>query len=432
MKLSKKFSQIKPALIRHLVARNSAPYERVLKAIRAQGDIWITAQGTYMAWWQRRENALLKITVSEGRCRADVSLENAVIEKFPDRFLDSATLPCPETTFSGQVWITIDRALEKKELLIEILKREGILNFRIAETGDFMLSQAELGDLLDQIEARMRRRQGRPLEDDIKAIRQIVRDKLAACRLPLLRVWYHPRLNGVVFRAVFSARYDVDRAIINLAHIRMLEQKYDAPSTFYLRAFCPFYGDEEIKKLAAQSWCPEIALHGEFLTNAGKYGDEIKAAEAEKRYLEELTGRPIWGVGMHGGELTHNRSENTDAAIRQAGLRYDTTIRAGSTDGYFFPVKKLVGGSFSGSYNLPHALADVNTPARQDYDRLFYEQALAKMEQVYRQNGVFVMMLHPEYFGFFSYLSRPKSLSSLLKFLIQYLSSNRSNGANHR
>lgn len=415
--LPQKLQRIQRALVRHLVAKNSQPYEQILQYVRAHGDIWITSQGAYMAWWQEREQATCRVIVSEGMCRVQTSLKNAVIEKFPGQFLEESTIPCEQTNYSGEVWLTLDRAIEKKEILIEILKREGILNFRVANEGEFMLSHQEVDPLLEEIEERWRQQHGRWLEADVAAIRQVVIDKLTSRQLPLLRVWYHPRVNGSVTKAVFSPRFDVDRAITNLAHIRALENRYDVPSTLYIRAFCPFYSAEEITRIAAAPWCSEIALHGEFVTHARYYGDEFKAAIAEKTHLEKLTGRSVVGVGMHGGELSWNRSEHTDEVIQKAGLLYDTTPRPAH---YYFPFKKILQGQLSQSYALSHALSDVNVPVGKDYDKVFYEQAVAKMDEIYHQHGVFVLMMHPEYFGFFSYLAQPKNWQPLVKFSAGY------------
>jgi hypothetical protein len=446
MKLGQKLSQVIPSLLRHLTARNSQPYEQILRHIRTREDIWVVSQGEYMSWWLKRENASLKITVSEGRCQIDTSLENAVIEKFPGEFLDLPIVFCEETKFSGEVWITLDSVLEKKELLIELLKREGIFNFRIADEGEFMLSQKDVGPLLEEIDTGLHKGEGRLSEDNVRAIRQIVIDKLAARRLPLLRIWYHPRVDGIIIRAVFSSRFDVDRAITNLAHIRALEKKYDVQSTLYLRLSCPFYTSDAIKKLASRPWCSEIALHGEFITHARQYGDEFRAAEVEKTYLEKLTGRSVLGVAMHGGELSYNRSEDTGDAIQKAGFLYDTTpgrLR------YYFPFKRIVNGQISESYTFPHALSDfslfpfkfakkvvngkvhksysfsdtlskVKVASIQDYSQVFYEKTIAKMNEVCEQNGIFVITLHPAYFGFFTYLAHPRNWAPLFKFLLSY------------
>lgn len=421
MKLLQKLSQVKPAFVRHVASSNVEPYEQILKYVRTYDDVWIAAQGEYMAWWQQRENASLAITVFDGRCRVQTSLEHAVLEKFPGEFLKTYEVDCPETAFAGEVWITIDSALEHKEILIEILKREGILNYKIAERGPFMLCRQDVGELLAEIKDRVRERQGRLLEADVSTIRQVVLDKLAVQRLPLIRVWYHPRRNGRVIRMVFSARYDVDRAITNLGQIRALEQKYDAPSTLYMRSFCPFYSDQDVAYLAAQPWCSEIALHGEFVTNGrNHYGDEIKAAAAEKIHLEKVTDRPVLGVGMHGGELSGNVSPQTEQAMEQAGFLYDTTPRPRR---YYFPYRPAVNGHLSTTYSFPHALSDVNISPGRRYGREFYEQARAKFDEIYEQNGIFVLMLHPVYFGFWAYLAKPRNWLPLLKFMMNYVKS---------
>jgi hypothetical protein len=404
-------------MIKHVMMNNYSPYEEILRHMKSRADIWTVSQGEYMAWWLEREDATLEIVVSDGTCRADTSLENAVIESFSGEFLDSPITPCPETEFSGEVWFTIDNRLAKKELLAELLKREGILNFRVAEAGEFFLSQAELGPLLEDIHSKLHQR-GRFFEEDVSAVRQVVIDKLAVYNLPLLRIWYHPRIDGVVTKAVFSPRYDVDRAITNLAHIRALEEKYGVSSTLYLRAFGPFYGDQAIKEVAAEPWCSEIGLHGEFVTNAHAYGGELEAALEEKEHLEKLIGRPVLGVCMHGGELSSNTSKSTHDVIQKAGFLYDTT----SSLHYYFPFKRPVAGQLSNSYCLVHALGDIKIPAHRNYGQMFSKEVMAKMDEVYEQSGVFVLLLHPVYFGFGAYLCNPRNWASLVGFLSDYIS----------
>lgn len=415
-KLGRKLSQIARIVRRHLTMQTLEPYEQVLKYVSARGGIWTASQGEYMSWWRKRENATLKIVVSDGVCQAHTSLENGVIEKWPGEFLSSSAVPCPETKLSGEVWITIDSTLEKKDLLIEILRREGILNFRVAAEGEFMLSRQEMAPVLEQIHPAFHEWQGQFLADHVRAVRQIVARKLAAKRLPLLRIWYHPRVNGIIPRAVFSPRHDVDRAITNLAYVRGLEVRYGASSTLYVRAFGLFYGDKEIKEVTASPWCPEIALHGEFATNARQYGDEFKAACAEKAHLEELVGHPVIGVSMHGGELTNNRSENTADVIQKAQFLYDTTPASQDC----FPYRPLVREQLSNSYCLVHNLGDISITANREYRREFYEQVIAKMDEIYAQNGVFVLMLHPIYFGFWAYLSQPRNWIPFVRLFLRY------------
>jgi hypothetical protein len=405
-----------------MVAHNLEPYEQILKYIRSRRDIWITAQGEYISWWQKREKALLKIILTNGISEIYTSLENAVIEKFPGEFFTSSAINCPETNYNGEVWITIHENVEKKDLLVELLKREGILNFQIGSVGPFMLCQEKVGSLLAEIEAKLQRNEFL-CEADVNAVRQLVINELARYNLPLWRIWYHPQVDGVIFQAVFSPRYDVDRAITNLAKIRRLEINYKASSTFYIRAFCPFYSDKEVRELAAKPWCSEIALHGEFVTNARHYGNEFEAAKAEKEHLEKLIGRSVNGVSMHGGELTYNRSENTANVIQNVELIYDTT----APFYYYFPFKKFVNGRLSKFYTLCNTMSDVRLLANQNYGRALYEQTIARMDKVYEQHGIFVLLLHPEYFGFISYLAQPKNILRLARFCWQYLMVNKLN-----
>ncbi len=382
----RKLQSVWPAARRHLLGRNAHPYTRILQTICAQEDIWVTTQGDYIQWWRQRETIHLSIHVSQGQCHVHVSSPCAVIEHFPGEFLapeflESKSIVCAQSTFTGECRITIDSAIKHKGTLIEILKREGILNYQIASEGDFLLSSAELDPLLEQVNARLQARKDQPDEDDVRAIRNLVIKKLASHNLPLLRVWYHPRVQGRVPRAVFSPRYDVDRAITNMRRIRAIEQKYGVESTFYLRAFCPFYTDADVEALASMSWCPEIALHGEFVTNGRVYGDELKAAIAEKAHLERIVRSPIRGVGMHGGELTNNSTESTIEALRGAVLHYDTTPRP--YPGNYLPFRRIIEGKYSNVFGLPHALSDVNIEADRHYGQSFYKATVDMMRQVY-------------------------------------------------
>lgn len=407
-----KLKQMKRTVLRHLMMENYKAYEQVLKHIRARGDIWMISQGEYMAWWQRREKATLRIIVSDGMCKVESSLENAVFERFPGEFMSSGVMQCEEARFSGEVWLTVDSTLEKRELLIEVLRREGILNFTVAKEGEFLLSHEEMEALLEEIDTKLHER-GRLFEADIAALRQVVVDKLSERGLPLLRIWYHPRIDGTIVKAVFSPRYDVDRAITNMARIRELEQKYGVTSTLYLRASCPFYSDRDIKTLASSAWCTEIGLHGEFVRHSQRYGDESSAAKAEKKHLERLVGRPVIGLCMHGGELTSNVSEDTLDAVERAGFLYDTT----SGMHYYFPARPAVNGRMRNVYQLNHTFGDIRVSPGRHYARDFHEEVIEEMDEVYEKNGVFVLLLHPIYFDFFSYFFHPKNFAGLVRFL---------------
>jgi hypothetical protein len=470
MSVGQKLVQILPFLARNLVTNEARPYARALAQIRQRPDVWTPSQGEYVAWWQAREQADLEVAIVDGQCHVFLSLENGVIERFPADsvteagpdwpardFVTTARVPCPETTHRGPVWVTIDGGVHKKELLIELLRREGILNLRTGSEGAFVLSQEDVGSLLDEVEARMNRPHMASFEEQAGQLLQIVRHKLATRGLPLFRAWYHPRLDGTVVRAVFTVRLDVDRAISNLPRIRAIETKHDVSSTFYIRLDCPFYSERAVRKLATKPWCSELALHGEFVTHATTHGDEVAAARADKSRLETLIGRTVTGVSMHGGEMTSNKSRHTSEAIERAGLGYDTTMGATKhlfpfrgisyeggesgqgpsgvrVNGYhtlplglgdygllpFKPVRRYIDGRLVRNHTLAGFLRQVPGSWR-NHKRVFYEAIMAKMEAVYQGNGVFLLVLHPSYFGFLAYLVRPRNILRVLAFLPAYL-----------
>ena len=423
----RKLQRVQPAAMRHLLAHNIRPYTRILQSICAQEEIWNTTQGDYMKWWRERETMRFSVHVAAGQCQVLAASPRAEIELYQGpmtehEFLEETTVACPQSDFSGECVITIDPTMQHQATLIEFLRREGVLNYRVGqpgEEGDFFLAAAELDPLLAPVYERMMQHIDQPVPTDVAAVMEIVRQKLAQRGLPLLRVWYHPRINGRVMMAVFSPRYDVDRAISNMARIRRLERRFGVESTFYIRAFCPFYADADVEELASKPWCPEIALHGEFLTNSRVYGDEFRAAVAERAHLERTAGVRVEGVGMHGGELTKNRTATTSAVTAATALHYDTTPRP--YYGNYLPSRRLVNGKFSNTFGLPHSLSDVEIDVNAHYGKTFYTATMQMMREIREANGVFVLMVHPEYFGFFSYLARPANLRALLHYMMGYI-----------
>jgi hypothetical protein len=253
----------------------------------------------------------------------------------------------------------------------------------------------------------------------VYCVRRAVVDRLGQRNLPLIRVWYHPIVNGKVIKAVLSVRYDVDRAITNMPMIWALERKYGATSTAHLRAFGPFYGRREIRALASlsQSKRIELALHGEFVANAARYGGQLQAALAEKKHLEHITGMSVQGVSIHGGELVSNWTKDTRDIIESAGFLYDTTFWAGH-----FPFRRLTqNGRLEKTYRLYVGIRDIEVPYSDHYAENLYNEAMHKIELVAQQNGVLVMMMHPEYFGYFTYLFKPTNLIKIFRFLPVYL-----------
>jgi hypothetical protein len=212
-------------------------------------------------------------------------------------------------------------------------------------------------------------------------------------------------------------------------------------------------------------------LHGEFVDHAAQHGGEAAAALADKTHLETLTGRPITGVAMHGGEMSSNQSRHTVEAIEHAGLEYDTTMGAtklllpfrgianersekGNGERHpgarvhsyytfplglgdysllpFKPTRRNVNGRLVREHTLVSFLRQIPGSWR-DHQRVFYDKILAKMEAVYEGSGVFLLVLHPSYFGFLAYLIRPKNLVRIVSFLWAYLGARggASRGRNH-
>ena len=409
------FKLLKNSIRRHLTMRSYEPYEKLLSHLQARGDIWMISQGEFLDWWLKRESATLRVICAEGKVRAETDLEGAVIEKSPGEFFESGQVAYETDRPDGELVVTIDETLPRRELLVEALKQEGILNFRFGTQGGVFLGK-ELSPLLQEIEEKLDGVDGYLLLGDTARVRQRVVEQLKGA--PLLRVWYHPRVEGRVMKAVFSPRFDVDRAITNLHRIRELEQRYGTTSTLYVRAFCPFYSRRRVKSLARKEWCSEIGLHGEFVRNAAVFGDEIRAAQAERAEVEALTGRSIRGVCMHGGEgMGRGKcTANTTTATDRAGLLYDTTTARPA----FFPSRRLVDGVLGSTFALGHTFCDIYAAPDRRYGKELYEGALEAMNRIYAHNGVFVLQLHPVYFGFLRYLLHPINWWPLGTFLVSF------------
>lgn len=408
---------VKRAIGRHLRMKSLCPYEQVLEEVRSRGDVWMTSQGAYMAWWEKRQRALLEIAVSQGEFVAKCDLENAVLERFPHEFLASDRGSCPNTFFSGKLQLTIDVTLERKHLLIDALQREGITNLTVGKEGEFLLSH-KLDDILERMEGHLRRRELSDYDQTILSIRDTVATLLAGHGLPLVRIWYHPRIHGKIIKAVFSPSYDVDRAITNLPKILQLEQRFGASSSVYVRVSHPFYQDKDIQMLASVSPLVDIALHAELASHARHHSSELVTAQTDKAHLERVVDRPVSGVSIHGGELIRNSGRTTWRAIEGCAFLYGKSHRCLP---YYFPCRRLnERGQLGTTYSLYCQFRDLDL-AHTDYARAFYKEAMRSLERVLQHSGVFVMDLHPEYFGPFAYLLNPRNFARLVRFAPTYL-----------
>jgi hypothetical protein len=413
------------AVSRHSKMKNWLAYERVIREVAAMDDVWAVSQGEYIAWWQRRAEANLTLTVANGQCLAETDLEGGVLERFAGHFLEGnrASIPCPAARFAGRVTWVVDPSLRQRELLWEILTREGIRNLCLGSEQDneeppWWLSH-ELDPLLDQMGGSLQPPRWEAFEAGVEALRQELVARLESRGLPLIRLWYHPRRSGHVVRVVFSPRFDVDRAITTMLHIWGLEKRYGVTSTAYVRPFCPFYAEEDIRCLAGQSRKHEIALHGEFVHHANEFGSERAAAQVEKARLEAIIGRPVTGVSLHGGELFANAHQRIWPIIEETGFVYDT---AHGPLPYYLPYRLLTAdGSLEKTYRLRYHFRDIGVSRDGDFEANFYNDAMRVLDEVRDHGGVMVLLLHPEYYGFRSYLARPGNLFRLFRFLPIYL-----------
>ena len=156
-------------------------------------------------------------------------------------------------------------------------------------SGELLLSH-ELDPLLANMETHLRK--GVPAYDqDILRVRDIVTAMLAERGLPLIRVWYHPQVNGRVTQAVFSPRYDVDRAITDMPRSSAQSAKYGASSTMYIRTDQPFYRDADIVALDTSRRTHNRPARRACLAR-GTLWRGHGGAQAEKAHLERVIGRP--------------------------------------------------------------------------------------------------------------------------------------------
>ena len=409
---------LKRAFDRLFKIRLYRPYHKVLEQVAAREDVWMASQGEYVTWWRNRSHASLRIAVYENTMTACTDVEGAVLEAHPGEFLTSNQVACENCSFSGDVQWVIDETLERKHLLVDALQREGIMNVSEGVESAFLLSH-ELDELLERMEAHLRGGDLGAYDQDILEVREVVVARLAERGLPLVRIWYHPRVDDRTIKAVFSTRYDVDRAIANMPKILKLEHQFGMASTLHVRVQHPFYADAEVTRIVARHKPAEIALHAEFARHARLYGGERAAGQATKAHLEEVLGRPVLGVSVHGGELMFNR-QNAWAHIEQCGFLYGVNGPAP----YWHPYRRLTEeGQLERTYYLRAQFSDIfleRVPFRR-FRAAFVERALQTLDQAAAHGGAFVLLMHPCYFGLLSYLLDVKSLVRFLKFLPTYL-----------
>jgi hypothetical protein len=406
------------AILRHRLVKNRRPYEALLEHAASRGDVWFATQREVAAWWEARGAAALDIRVAEpGSIRVSCALTDAVAEidgkelRFPP-FDHPVAAGVP----AGALEISYHCSSMYQDFAREIF----------AHLGYGHVAPTFIDDVADvrkaALDPYLRKLCETAVEhqffggEEIAAVRAAVRAAHERRGVPELRIWSLPRRDGRPYRAALSPRFDVDKAIVNMPIIHELEGKYGARSTAYVRPCGPFYGAREIRRYLAGIGANEMALHGEFVTTSGRFGDEFKAAAGEKRLLEYITGAEAAGVCMHGGELNSNLTENTRMAIEGAGFKYETMYR----NGYFHPLHLPAGVIPMRTLSIGQHFADLDVAPGPEFQRELERELIERFDRAAAEGGVFVPVLHPLYFDLGRYLSRVENLYRLASFMPGY------------
>ncbi|MFA4948256.1 MAG: hypothetical protein WC674_07095 [Candidatus Krumholzibacteriia bacterium] len=406
------------SFLRHHHVKNRFPYESLLRRVDAHGDAWKAPQREVAAWWEARGAAELDLRVTEqGTLRVSCALKDAVVE------IDGKELRVPPFTHPvsssippGAIEISYHCASVDQDFAREIFGHLGYGHVASAYLDDVAdIKMAAIEPLLARLRdmANIHQRYG---EGEIAGVRAAVRTAHESRGIPELRLWTLPQRDGRPYRVCVSPRFDVDKAIVNMPLIHELEGRYGMRSTAYLRPCGPFYGAREIRRSVQEIGGNEIALHGEFVTTAKRFGDEFKAAAGEKRLIEYITGMEASGVCMHGGELSSNLSQNTRAAIEAAGFKYETMYR----NSYFHPLHLPSGMKPMRTLSIGQHFADLNVKPGPDFRRELEKSLVDRFEQAAAVGGVFVPVLHPLYFDLVHYLSRAENICRLGAFMPGY------------
>jgi hypothetical protein len=406
------------AILRHHYVKNRLPYEGLLRRVDEHGDAWKAPQREVAEWWEARGAAELDLRVSEpGALSVSCALKDAVVE------IDGRELRVPPFVHPvssgippGAIEIRYHCASVDQDFAREIFGHLGYGHVAPAYLDDAAdIRMAALEPLLARLRdmANLHQRYG---EDEIAGFRAAVRAAHERRGIPELRLWTLPQRGGRPYRVCVSPRFDVDKAIVNMPLIHELEGRYGMRSTAYIRPCGPFYGAREIRRYLREIGENEIALHGEFVTTAGRFGDEFKAAAGERKLLEYIIGRDVSGICMHGGELSSNYSPNTRAAIEAAGFRYETMYR----NSYFHPLHLPSGMRPMRTLSIGQHFADLNVKPGPGFKRELERSLIDRFGQAAAVGGVFVPVLHPLYFDLAHYLSGVENLFRLGAFMPGY------------
>jgi hypothetical protein len=410
---------LKRAIDRQVYMRDRPVYAELLQHIDLKGDVWKVPQNEVADWWEKRQACALEIEVAGGTLKVTSPLEESVVE------VDGRELRVPpfQSTPSrrledGRVTLTYRYSGKYVYLVREVVCHLGYGHIVPAPDG----AKADIpGEELEPHLEKLHETsvQGHFFsEDSLSAIRGIIDLAHHRAGLPSLRVWTLPHRSGRPYRSCVSVRFDVDKAICNLPSIHELEARHGLRSTVYLRPTGYFYGEREIRRYCAMSFGAEIALHGEFVSTATRLGgDEIDAARLEKKRLEEIAGREVVGVCMHGGELHENRTPRSREAIQQARFKYETLYRRL----YFHPLHLSTGESVRPTLSVGEHYMDMYAPLDRSFSKHFRGALMDQFSRAEATGGILVPVFHPLYFDVFNYLRQPSNLVRFATFVPKYV-----------
>ena len=408
------------AITRNRYVRNRSAYRELLAHIETHGDVWKAPQREVAAWWQRRQGATLDLRVAEhGTLEVRCGLEGSVVEIGGNELrVPPFTSPVSSSLPTGATEITFHCDPADQDFAREIFAHLGYAHVTPVYLNDVAdVKQETLKPIFARLRdmANVHQRYG---EEDIAALRAAVRAAHERHGVPELRLWTLPHRDGLPYRVCVSPRFDVDKAIVNMPLIHDLEGSHGMRSTAYVRPCGPFYGAREIGRYLERLGGNEIALHGEFVTTARRrFGDEFKAAAAEKRLLEFITGEEAAGVCMHGGELSYNMSQSTRPAIEAAGFKYETMYR----NSYFHPLHLPNGLATLRTLTIGQHFADLNVKPGRDFAEELLASLVDRFSKASAVGGVFVPVLHPLYFDLAHYLANVENLFRLGAYMPRYV-----------
>ncbi len=404
-------SMFRRAIDRHRHMQLFSPYREFLQHVVSQSDLWSVSQAEFAQWWASRDRASLDFVFdAQPRVTVRADLEGAVLE-IGDGELRALpqSLECGPSAFRPSLSVPASQV----ELTRTILKHLGQAHVEVRtgpDEGTTVFSRL----LHDYLEAGVVEARAYPVSV-IDALRDATRDAHRQAGLPPLRLWTLPRdAAGRPYRVAYSPRFDVDKAMVNVAMISELHAKFGIRGTFYVRPMGVFYGQPEIQRWAPRILEDEIALHGEFVTTAEqRFGDEVEAAKGEKRILEEWIGAEAVGVCTHGGELRTNQTANTPRATDEAGFLYETTFYPRS---YFLPMFLPCPTGIRTTLTMLRHQDDVSLPLDSSFGLALQDTFSRQLGEARAMGGVFVPTMHPLYFDLKNYLSYASSWARLATF----------------